>query len=363
MGVYLITIIFMVLFCWLADRTLVKGFVRDLSRQEQLVRAQKERKNVVFLIFILLAFVAAFRYKVGTDFHAYYRTQIWTSKFQEGDFNEFGFTVFANIASFLFQGRNGAVTILSAIITVALFVFTIAKRSDNLTVSMLLFIFVGCFTGLFNGVRQYLATAILFSGFHFVQEKKFAKWLLVVLLASTFHSTAILMVFIYFACNVKSNGITILIYCAIAFILLYFYENIFELINFIKQEDVNFDTAYANRQVNIFRVLVQCVPLVMIPIVGANKINEDNETRVLFNVCLLNAALAIASMNSVYLARINIYTLCFQILMYPKVLKKASQTNKIVFTTLLLTFYFAFWFYEVWISSNLNNFQWIFNYL
>ena len=362
MSVYFITIFIMLALCWLYTKVFIKETDKTEISQQTLLKSEKNKKFIVFLIFALFAFVAGFRYKVGTDFHSYYRTDIWANKFKEGDFGDPGFTLLAIIASFLFNGANGAVTILSAIITVALFIFTIAKRSENLTVSLLLFIFVGCFTGLFNGVRQYLATAILFAGFYYIQEKKLFKWTLVVLVASTMHVTAILMFFIYFACNLKCNLLTVIIYFAFAIVLLYLYEPLFDLIGVLKQEEIDAELGYMSRQVNILRILVQCVPLILFLIVSKNSINDDVECSTLFNVCLLNAAIAIASMNSTYFARFFIYTMGFQALMYPKMLNKASQTNKLVFTTLLLIFYFAFWFYEVSKSSSLVNFQWIFNY-
>lgn len=367
MTVYLITIAVVLLLCWIMD--LVSHSSSTLKIGETLVteniekRKKKDRGTVIFLIFFVLAFVAAFRYRTGTDFHAYYRTYLYADKFKKGDFTDPGFTIFAMIADFLFQGKNGALTILAAIVTIALFVFTITKRSENITVSLLLFIFIGCFTGMFNGVRQYLATGILFAGFHFVQEKKMLKWLLTVLLASSIHITAILMVFVYFVCNLKYNFKTIMLYMIIAVVLLFSYEPLFNLVGVLKQEGIDTGLDYVTRQVNMFRILVQCAPVILLLFVPQNKINEDGECKTLFNICLLNAAFAVASINSVYFARFFIYTMCFQVLMYPKMLDKMDVNTKKILTTLLIILYALFWFYEVANSSTLNNFQWIFNYL
>ena len=360
MGVYFITIILMLMFCWIFTEVSIKE--NNISK-EKLSPVNNEKKGIVFCIFLLLAFVAAFRYMVGTDFHVYYRTYVYSNKFKEKDFTDPLFTVLAIFADWLFDGKNGGLTILSAIITVALFVFTIAKRSENMTVSLLLFIFVGCFTGMFNGVRQYLATGILFAGFHFVKDKKFYKWTLIVLLASMVHITSILMFFVYFVCNLKCGFRTSMFYFTIAIVLLFLYEPLFNLVGALKQEEINTDVAYATRQVNILRILVQCVPISLFLFVPKNKINEDAECKALFNICLLNAALAVASINSTYFARFFIYTMCFQILMYPKMLNKMEINIRNILTGLLIFCYTIFWLYEVSNSSSLNNFQWIFKFL
>ncbi len=368
MTVYFILIIAILLLCWIHEKVISRkrAVVSDnitVIKDKRDKYKFTDKKIIWAFIFVAFAFVAAFRYKVGTDFHAYYRTELWSNKFAKGDFTDPGFTIFAIIADFLFQGRNGGLTILAAIVTTALFVFTIAKRSENMTLSLLLFIFIGCYTGMFNGVRQYLAAGILFAGFRFVQEKKCFKWLLIVLLAATVHITAILMFFVYFACNLKFNFMTVVLYAVIAVVLLFLYEPLWNLVGVLKQEEMDTDIEWFNRSVNVLRVIVQCVPLLLSIFVSKNKINEDADCKMLFNVCLLNAAIAVASINSVYFARFFIYTMPFQILMYPKMLNKMEKNTRKIFTALLIVFYAAFWLYEVSNSSSLNNFQWIFTHL
>ena len=267
------------------------------------------------------------------------------------------------ICNFLFGGINGAITMGAALVTVGIFVFAIVKRAENFSLSIMLFILTGVFTGMFNGVRQYLATAILFAGHGFIIDKKPIKWLLVVLLASTFHITSILMFFVYFICNLKCSWTLVIMYLTLAFILLFTYEPLFELIGVLKQDEVNINDAYMSGSVNILRVAVQCVPLVLLLFLNKDKLNEDKEARFLFNICLLNAAIAIAAMNSPYLSRFWIYTSCFQILMYPKIFNKMGKEDRDLFILFLLFFYILFWLYEIANSSALNNFNWIFNYL
>jgi len=362
MIVYVIMITLVVVFGGMAVQ--IPSAIKNTEKTNpKLLKREKTDSVFVWLVFLCLAFVATFRYGVGTDFFSYYKSENWINRFQEGDYNDPGFTLFSILCSLLFGNINGAITIGAALLTVFLFVFTISKRTDNFLLSILLFILTGVFTGMFNGVRQYLATAILFAGYHFIIEKKPIKWFLVVLVAATFHITALLMVFVYFVCNLNCNWKLVGMYFAVAVILLFAYEPLFNLIGALKQDEIDTNDEYMTNSVNLFRVAVQCVPLLLLLFVNTNKINEDKEARFLFNICLLNAALAVAAMNSAYLSRFWIYTSCFQVLMYPKIVSKMKAEDRKLFVALLLFFYTLFWAHQILNTDSLKNFYWIFDYL
>ena len=360
MSVYFIMLLFVILFSYIGE--LISPAVSSTEGELKLLTDKKRNNVMVWLVFLCFAFVAAFRYGVGVDFFSYYSDK-WALKFEKQQYDDPGFTLLAMISDTLFFGQKGSLIIIAAIITIALFVFTIAKRGENFCISCLLFVFVGCFTGMFNGVRQFLAAAILFTGYPYVVEKKFWKWTLIVALASSIHFTAILMFFIYFVCNFKCNWRLVACYFLAAIALLYLYEPMFNLVGALKQEEINTDSAYMTTKVNALRIVVQCAPLIMFLFINKEKINDDPECRFLFNVCLLNAAIAVAAMNSAYLSRFYIYTSTFQVLMYPKLFSKATKENAIILTSFLVVCYFVYWLYGVSIDNSVNNFRWVFPYL
>ena len=362
MTVYIVLLVVVAILGLMAVKrpsTVKSNAQNNLSLEE----VKKPNWFIVWLIFLCIAFVGSFRYNVGTDFFSYFKNDRWAGKFNKGDYSEPGFTLLAIICEKLFGTQSAALTIVSATITVALFIFTIAKRQESFPLSIILFVFTGVFTGMFNGLRQYLAAAILFSGYHFVVNKKPIRWLIVVLLASCFHTTALLMFFIYFVCNLKCNWGLVFLYLTIAAVLLFAYEPLFDLVGALKQEEVDMNEAYMKTSVNILRVAVQCVPIGMLLFLDKNKINEDKECRFLLNVCLLNAAIAVAAMNSAYLSRFWIYTSCFQTLMYPKIFSKMKKRSRELFIVAMLFFYALFWAYEIINAPSLYNYYWVFDYL
>lgn len=73
----------------------------------------------------------------------------------------------------------------------------ISKYSSNIYVSFIVLIVIGTFPFTLSGLRQTLALAILMHTFKCLENKKFIKFVLLVLLASLFHSSAIIFLLAY----------------------------------------------------------------------------------------------------------------------------------------------------------------------
>ena len=67
-----------------------------------------------------------------------------------------------------------------------------------LPLSIALFVLLGTWQGSFNGVRQYLAAAIIFAGHSLILNRRFKLFLLVVLMAALFHISALVCLAFYF---------------------------------------------------------------------------------------------------------------------------------------------------------------------
>lgn len=72
------------------------------------------------------------------------------------------------------------------------------KYSEGFFTSMILFILWGMWIWMFNGVRQFLAVAITFGGLTFIDEDEPIKYIATVLIASRIHTSALMMIPVYF---------------------------------------------------------------------------------------------------------------------------------------------------------------------
>lgn len=86
--------------------------------------------------------------------------------------------------------------IVSAIIQIPIF-YTMYRYSDKPLLSIFIYFAFGNFLFTFSGLRQSIAMALCFVAFGFIKRKKLLPFLMMVLLASSFHSSALLCIVLY----------------------------------------------------------------------------------------------------------------------------------------------------------------------
>lgn len=320
---------------------------------------------MALLTAIILIFVAGFRWRVGTDYWTYsslystYKTEVLTSI---KTFDEPGIRVVSYVSSLIYDDY-AMMFLISSIITIGLFVWTYYRYSDAFFISILLYIFGHGWTGSFNGVRQYIASAILFSGHKYILEKKIWKYLLIVFLASLFHISAAPMILLYFVPQANINKKRIIILLIMTIILFFSYDAIFQVINevFISlgRETIVGNGAYSTQNINPLRILVMIAPAFLYYFITP-KSRLNSKDFFYINMIIINATIFLISINSAYLARFALYTTPYIPIGFPIIFKGVNKkiTLNILYFSLVL--YLFYWGYDVMITPNLRNFQWIF---
>lgn len=95
-------------------------------------------------------------------------------------------------------------------------VFKLIRNQEQPWIAALLWISIGPYLESFNTMRGAMAASILVFSLKYMRERKLIKYLLIVLLATMFHSVAILMVFAYFLPLIKPSKKSIIIMALIA---------------------------------------------------------------------------------------------------------------------------------------------------
>ncbi len=168
---------------------------------------ETKRIDLYFIFSILLPVIlAAHRYYVGTDFENYiyiymkmsrYRFITWLNREFGLEGTPFALWVIGRIAA-TFHSRNMFFGLLSLAIYLPT-ALAIKKRYPNEITFYATFAFLASsFTNGFNGIKQYAAISIIILALDFIYERKFWKYLLMLLLAACFHLTAIIAISIYF---------------------------------------------------------------------------------------------------------------------------------------------------------------------
>ena len=357
----------MTTYYWTIAIAFVFSFFAELfaARAEDLGREKLPTATKVFLFLAAgtLIFVAGFRYYVGTDFGGYYRgIKKFGSQLEESfrNFSEFGLPLLATIVGWF--TNDGAYFILTcSILTIGLFMLTIYRNGSSYIMSTLLFVLVGVWDGTFNGVRQYLAAAILFAGHRFIYDKKLIKWLIVVFIAFTIHSTAIVMASLYFLLRNKVRPRNVIILALGTYLIAANYDAIFSFIGFLKDSEMELNN-YATKSVNVLRILVACAPAAMALAIAVKKELTEEET-FYTNALVMHAAAMLAASNSAYLARIGIYTSPYVALALPKLLRVENKYVEMLMRVGVLALYAVFWYIGIYDSYALSDFKWVFSHL
>lgn len=163
-------------------------------------------RNAFWVPFFVLVLFASIRsYLVGTDTGAYtsdFRNQVNPENFIFRENVEIGYQLLSYLVLNLTYNYFWLLFIASTIVVGSYLVF-FKKYSQEYFLSVLIFLSFGLYTFYFNGLRQGLAMAIVVWSTPYLLNKKILNFSLIVLLASLFHKSALIMFIFYFLINFK----------------------------------------------------------------------------------------------------------------------------------------------------------------
>lgn len=166
------------------------------------LHTQRGKTLFLSIVFIEFVFIAGFRaWNIGNDTLNYINTFILSSHYPElfHSYMEKGYLWYNEFLSFFSHNPQTVLIANACVITGAILVF-IRKYSPNILLSLLLFTVLQ-FGDTMNIMRQYLAVAIVLLSIPFVIKRQFVLFLLCCLVASLFHTSALLAIGLYFLYN------------------------------------------------------------------------------------------------------------------------------------------------------------------
>ncbi len=213
---------------------------------------------------------------------------------------------------------------------------------------------LGEWHGSFNGIRQYLAAAVLFCGHRFILERKIKQYLIIIIIASCFHVTALTMLVTYWILNRKINIYNILLLLIGAILIRYSYSYLFDVMSYVKNQEMNYDDyAYYSTSVNYLRVLVTFAPLIVC-YYFCEGINKTSESIFYVNCLIINFFMHFALSGSTYATRLCIYTVSSCILSYDCMIKLLKENvNKKNMMTIICILYFIYWLISLYATRSI----------
>ena len=166
----------------------------------------KNERILPALFLLLLIFVGAFRYDVGRDYMSY--VDIFEGV--KGSRAGIGAQLL-NTGCKAVGGTSQLMFFIVAVLTLSLFYKAMKMYSSEIMLSLFIFLCFGqMYLNTFNTIRQCFAAAVFMYSIQFIVKRKWKQYFLLILLACTFHVSAIVLIPLYWVLNKTWSWKTVL---------------------------------------------------------------------------------------------------------------------------------------------------------
>jgi len=172
-----------------------------------LKNGDKVKPAVFWFMVVLLIFISAIRWNMGTDWYAYaefFRNIRSYIDRPELNMMERGFTYL----NYAVASIDGSYTLLLTIMAILMIGLKAKVFYEHKSIMMIcLFLYFCYYMADIFGVRQFLAISITLFSVRYIEARRFIPFLLLILLAASIHITAIFFVFAYWIYPIKYSPI------------------------------------------------------------------------------------------------------------------------------------------------------------
>lgn len=270
-----------------------------------------------------------------------------------------GFIVFSTFIKQYISTDYNTWLFLIAIPTCVCIMMTLKKYSTNIAVSIFLFMASCQFIWLFNGMRQYLVVAILFACTPMILNKQPIPYFIIVLILSTIHTSAIIMIPMYFIVsgepwNKKTMIIVVICIFAVIFAdsFLDIFNNAMEETDFATGLNANKDT---DNGTSLIRILVESIPTI-IAFLWRGKLKDKYTPimKVSVNMSIVSTCIYIISKivkSGIMVGRLPIYLTIYNLILLPWLIDTIfeEKTKRLVYYIMILC-YLGFFYYQMKIT-------------
>lgn len=273
------------------------------------------------------------------------------------------FYSFIKILTYISEEPQFMLIIISAVVAFSFSIF-IYKNSINPLLSYIMFIGLRYYSFTLTGLRQAIAWSIILYSYQFIKEQKFVKFALIVILASMFHSSAILFILSYPLAKIKKIEImTLLIFLGSMFNLILNNLILKLLVKLpILQQYESYISIKEYGTTGTTILLIYMSILIFFFVLKSKILNKDKNMYFAYNLSAIGVAITFLSFNYANIFRIGYYFVIPIIILLPSSIKNAfdkkSQLliNAVVITLLVVQFII------IGPGSGTDNYQFFWNY-
>lgn len=239
--------------------------------------------------------------------------------------------------------------------------YPLYKYSCNYGISLFLFMASCQFTWMFNGMRQFLVASILFACTPFILEKKTIPYIIIVLILSTFHKSALIMIPAYFIVDSEPWSKRSMLFIACIILAMMFTSQFTGLLDTVV-ENSDYATSIGEFKdsddgTSPIRILVESIPII-IAFIYRDRIKEKLTPiiKISINMSLISSGVYIISKiakSGVLLGRLPIYFSLYNLLLLPWLINNTFEKNeRRLINFFMIICYLGFFYYQMKIAWN-----------
>ena len=270
------------------------------------------KKNLIYgiLAFLLLGGLSAVRYDVGFDYANIYvplyfqlfrgDVSVWNSV------HEPGFVLLEKALQLISSNYQILFVVTSALICGLLFFFY-WKNTYDLSLAIILFVLLGQYYSSMNFIRQTLAAVIALFAIPFLCRRKVWRYLLLILLASTFHASALILIPFYWINRIPVNKYSLPIYGGIGIVLFLFCRPIVDWVTQFWYQDYHQSNPEVLAGFPVFFTLSAAAAFVLLFIGGRQLRSLNKDYYIYINYAFFTLLFVLLGTRIAILDRFSVY--------------------------------------------------------
>lgn len=230
--------------------------------------------------------------------------------------------------------------------------YFIYKNSKLPSISFIIYVSLNFFAHSFFLLRHSVALAILLFAYEFAKKRDFKKFLLLVLLASCFHRTAIIFIIIYFIKNFKSGYKNTIILIVSLLVSLLIGSNILKIIlSLINSEHY---LHYMNAEGSNLTLYFIYMVIYLFVVIFIPQYKENKENMFLLNIYTIGASISSCMYFIGEAGRLSEFFAIFVILFLPNALSKVNnEANKKIYILICTLIFIMYFFLFSMVDNNI----------
>lgn len=330
----------------------VMSLIVSLRYKKSIKANDKAKRDFLFWCGIAMFLIIALRhYDVGSNdsLHYYEHWEEMSIRSYNGlkeyiDMTKFepGYCIFVWIFSHIFP--NGQfVFILSAILFTAAVCRFIYKNSEDPELSFVMYICLGLYTFMAQGLRQSMAMSICLFALEFCKKRKLLPFVLLILLATTFHSSSIVFLVVYFIYGYTLNIRTGIASFGIAGILLVFSRQLAAIGNLLFEREYEGEVEAGGFVAVAIYIIILAVSMVF-----SGKRRKEKDYSFFFFMTMLGAVFYLMRYTEVQIVeRISFYFMFGQLIALPNAISRFDKHVSFVVKYVVIALSFLLFAYRL----------------